>query len=239
MRIHFIEHECYEGPGYFSVWAHQHNYKVSFTRVYLHEELPFNDNAFDLLVVLGGPQNPSTDLDMCPYFDSLSEQAFIKQAILNNKAVVGVCLGAQLIGEALGAKYQSSPYQEIGYFPIVLTEHGNIDAKLAEFEYKEIVGHWHNDMPGLTSDSTILAVSQGCPRQIVRYSSLVYGLQCHLEFMGEQLIPLIEHDQKAFNTDLRGQYVQEPEFILKHTTTRMNQLLGSFLDKLVQDYHDC
>ena len=239
MRIHFIEHEYYEGPGYFTEWADLNNYQVSFTRVYLHEPLVYEDEAFDVLVILGGPQNPNTSQEECPHFDSRGEQAFIKQAIANNKAVIGVCLGAQLIGEALGATYQASPDQEIGYFPIAMTEHGHIDSKLAEFDLAEVVGHWHNDMPGLTSDSVVLAVSKGCPRQIVRYSTLVYGFQCHLEFISEQLVPLIEHDQQAFNTDSRGKYIQDPNSILKHSTIRMNQLLGGFLDELVQDYGDC
>ncbi|SGY85394.1 Glutamine amidotransferase [Moritella viscosa] len=239
MRIHFIVHESYEGPGYFTEWAHLNNYQVSFTRVYLNDPLVYENEAFDLLVILGGPQNPRTRKEECPHFDSLGEQAFIKQAIANKKAVIGVCLGAQLIGEALGAANQISPEQEIGYFPIAMTEHGHIDSKLAEFDLAEVVGHWHNDMPGLTSGSVVLAVSKGCPRQIVRYSTLVYGFQCHLEFISEQLAPLIEHDQLAFNTESIGQYIQDPDSILKHSTARMNQLLGGFLDKLVQAYRDC
>ena len=238
MRIHFIEHESYEGPGYFTEWANLNHYQVSFTRVYLNEPLVYEDEAFDVLVILGGPQHPSTRQEEYPHFDSLGEQAFIKRAITNNKAVIGVCLGAQLIGEALGAGYQASPDQEIGYFPIAMTEHGHIDSKLAEFDLAEVVGHWHNDMPGLTSDSVVLAVSKGCPRQIVRYSTLVYGFQCHLEFISEQLVPLIDHDLQAFNTDQKGKYIQEPHLIIKHSTARMNQLLGGFLDKLVQAYRD-
>jgi len=238
MRIHFIIHEHYEGPGYFTEWAYLHDYPVSFTRVYLNEALPCEVDTFDLLVVLGGPQNPNSTQAEYTYFNSLGEQAFIKRAIAQNKAVVGVCLGAQLIGEALGARYQVSPYQEIGYFPIALTERGEADPKLAEFDLAEIVGHWHNDMPGLTNDSAVLAVSEGCPRQIVRYSPLVYGFQCHLEFISEQLVPLIEHDQPAFNAKVRGKYVQDPSIIIKHDSTRMNLLLAGFLDKLVQAYQE-
>ncbi|WP_017222686.1 glutamine amidotransferase-related protein [Moritella dasanensis] len=236
MRIHFIVHERFEDPGYFIEWASLHDYQVSFSRVYLHEALPVEDDAFDLLVVLGGPQNPNTRQEECAYFDSLGEQALIKQAIAKNKAVVGVCLGAQLIGEALGAAYQASPYQEIGYFPIKLTGNGHVDPKLAEFDLAEVVGHWHSDMPGLTSDSKVLAVSDGCPRQVVRYSPLVYGFQCHLEFISAQLGPLIAHDQLSFNANHRGKYIQDPSVIMNHDATRMNLLLAGFLDKLVEAY---
>ncbi|MFT7681710.1 MAG: GMP synthase (glutamine-hydrolyzing) [Moritella dasanensis] len=234
MRIHFIVHERFEAPGYFIEWASLHDYQVSFSRVYLYDVLPVEDDAFDLLVVLGGPQNPNTRPEECAHFDSLGEQALIKQAIAKNKAVVGVCLGAQLIGEALGAAYQASPYQEIGYFPITLTGSGHADPKLAEFDLTEVVGHWHNDMPGLTSDCEVLAVSDGCPRQIVRYSPIVYGFQCHLEFISTQLGPLIAHDQLSFNANNRRKYVQDPSVIMNHDATRMNLLLAGFMDKLVE-----
>ncbi len=56
---------------------------------------------------------------MCPHFNSLAEQAVIKKAIQANKIVLGVCLGSQLIGEALGAKFEHSPEREIGKFPIM------------------------------------------------------------------------------------------------------------------------
>lgn len=244
MHIHFIIHESFEGPGYFSLWAQKHQYTVSTSRVYLGEPLPDLDNEtqsrFDLLIVLGGPQNPATSQDECPHFDTYAEQRLIRDAMNRKKAVVGVCLGAQLIGEALGATYSASPEKEIGYFPVRLSDQGQSDPKLSTFKAEELVGHWHNDMPGLTAESQILATSEGCPRQIVRYSNLVYGFQCHLEFLQEQLPPLIEHDAPVFcqqeTARSPARFVQMPADILAYDTTRMNQLLGDFLDKLVADY---
>lgn len=235
MRIHCIIHESYEGPGYFSDWAASKNYKMSFSRVYLGEVHPEDSDGFDMLIILGGPQSPATCQSDCPYFDSQAEQRLIRQAIQKNKAVVGVCLGAQLIGEALGARYQKSPHAEIGYFPIELTAAGKNDINLKTFSTTEIVGHWHNDMPGLTPNSEVLATSEACPRQIVRYTNLVYGFQCHLEFISSQLMPLIAQEQ-AFSSTHTMAYIQSPEFIQEQSTTRMNQLLGHFLDNLVLVY---
>ncbi|UTV29559.1 glutamine amidotransferase-related protein [Photobacterium atrarenae] len=234
MHIHFLIHESFEGPGYFATWAARHDYTISATRLYLGEPLPADDAPFDLLVILGGPQNPQTSVEACPHFNSLAEQAVIRQAISRQKAVVGVCLGAQLIGEALSASYAVSPEPEIGYFPIQLTKAGEADPKLATWAPEELVGHWHNDMPGLTEHSTVLASSAGCPRQIVRYTELVYGFQCHLEFQRADLPPLIEHDQPAFASP--KPYIQAPEVILAHDPERMNQLLGDFLDQLMLAY---
>ncbi|MGX7653688.1 type 1 glutamine amidotransferase [Shewanella putrefaciens] len=235
MHIHCIIHESYEGPGYFSDWAASKNYRMSFSRVYLDEALPEDSDGFDLLIILGGPQSPATSQSDCPYFDSQAEQRLIRQAIQTNKAVVGGCLGAQLIGEALGARYQKSPHAEIGYFPIELTAAGKSDINLKTFSTTEVVGHWHNDMPGLTPNCEVLATSEACPRQIVRYTNLVFGFQCHLEFISSQLAPLIAQEN-AFSCTQKMPYIQSPEFILGQSTARMNQLLGHFLDNLVLAY---
>ena len=97
---------------------------------------------------MGGPQSPATSLAECPYFDSKKEQAFIASMITANKVVLGVCLGSQLIGEALGAAYQPSPEKEIGKFAITLTDAGLNHPLFSHFGSELNVGHWHNDMPG-------------------------------------------------------------------------------------------
>jgi GMP synthase (glutamine-hydrolysing) len=61
------------------------------------------------------------------------------------------------------------------------------------------VGHWHNDMPGLTPNAKIIAFSAGCPRQIIEYSKLVYGLQCHMELTSEVVELLIQHSEVELN----------------------------------------
>ncbi|WP_222597247.1 glutamine amidotransferase-related protein [Chitinophaga pinensis] len=101
--------------------------------------------------------------------------------------------GAQLIGQALGADVEQSPQKEIGVFPIQLTAAGKRSSKFTHMAEAREVGHWHNDMPGLTADSKVLAYSDGCPRQIVEYTDLVYGLQCHMEFNPALIELLIRH----------------------------------------------
>ena len=91
-------------------------------------------------------------------------------------------MGAQLIAEALGAKFEQSPEKEICKFPITLTGDGLRKDKCAYFDESCEAGHWHSDMPSLIPGSKVIAYSHGCPRQIVEYSDLVYGFQCHMEF---------------------------------------------------------
>jgi GMP synthase (glutamine-hydrolysing) len=181
MKIHFVVHESFEAPGAYETWANERGYEASYSRVYANEPLPQSVESIDLLVVMGGPQSPATTKQECPHFDAAAERALIAKCVAARKAVVGVCLRSQLIGEALGPRYEQSPEKEIGKFPIVLTAEGKANRKLAHFGDGLDVGHWHNDMPGLTENATIIAYSEGCPRQIVEYSGLVYGFQCHME----------------------------------------------------------
>lgn len=236
MKIHFIIHEDFEGAGYFQQWLTQHAYQSSYSRVYLDESLPSDCTDFDFLIILGGPQNPATTVAECAHFDSAAEQALISNAYLEHKIVLGICLGAQLIGETLGAQHEKSPEKEIGYYPIKLTQQGINDPLLSGFNLSEIVGHWHADMPGLTDSAKVLASSQGCPRQIVRYAPLVYGFQCHLEFLSSDFPGLIAHNLDDFSTAAEHRFVQSEESILSINTEHMNHLLADFLDNLVAAY---
>jgi len=235
MRIHFIIHEEYEGPGALLNWVEQHNFEVSFSRVYLYEELP-SQNDFDLLFVMGGPQSTYTTKNEVPYFDSNKEQKLIVDTIENNKAVIGICLGAQLVGEAMRSPVTKSPEKEIGVFPINLTNEGKQNILFNHFPNNVNVGHWHGEMPGLTSESKIIAESEVCPRQIIEYSKFVYGFQCHLEFTKESVEGLIANSLEELENSANEKYVQTKSEFLNYDFAEMNKLLFGFLDKLILEY---
>ncbi len=236
MNIHFVVHELFEAPGAYETWAQSQGHRISYSRVYEHQPLPASADGIDLLVVLGGPQSPATTKEECPHFDAAAERELIAQCVAARKAVVGVCLGSQLIGEALGAAYATSPEKEIGKFPITLTPAGKANSKLAHFGDVLEVGHWHNDMPGLTPDAQVLAYSEGCPRQIVEYSPLVYGFQCHMEFTPAVVEALIAASEKELATLTEHRFVQQPDALRANTYDAMNQALFVFLDKLMAAY---
>lgn len=236
MNIHFIQHETYEAPGAYLNWAENRNYKTTFSKVYENNPLPYSVDFIDMLIVMGGPQSPNTTLEECPHFDAKAEITLIQKCIANGKAVVGVCLGSQLIGQALGANFGHSPEKEIGVFPITLTEDGIKDEKISHFGSILNVGHWHNDMPGLTKESKVLAFSEGCPIQIVSYSDFVYGFQCHMELTTELVSLLIESETDLLAESKKYKFVQNPEEILSYDYNEMNKKLFQFLDKLVLAY---
>ena len=111
-----------------------------------------------------------------------------------------------------------------------MTTAGLEDEKLSSFKPNLVVGHWHGDMPGLTENAQVLAKSQGCPRQIVKYSDKHYGFQCHLEFKKEMVEALLAQEADYEQSVASHPFVQDAGAILSYDYSEMNQALVSFLD---------
>ncbi|WP_165210351.1 gamma-glutamyl-gamma-aminobutyrate hydrolase family protein [Streptococcus tangpeifui] len=233
MRVHFVIHEPYEAPGAYLAWAALRGHEVSFTKVYQFEKLLNTVDDVDLLIVMGGPQSPTSTQEEFPYYNAQAEIDLIKRAIDADKYIIGVCLGAQLLGEAYGVTCTASPEREIGNFPIELTEAGQADSRLSHIPSGLVVGHWHGDMPGMIKGAQVLATSQGCPRQIVRYTPKHYGFQCHLELTKDLVAQLLAQETDIEGESQRYTYVQETKTILTYNYDQMNQVLYEFLDKLL------
>ena len=236
MKVHFVLHETFEVPGAYLNWAQERGHQVTTTKVYENETLPESVDDIDFLIVMGGPQSPDEDREAFPYYDPQAEIQLIQKAIKADRYIVGVCLGAQLLSVAYGAEYEHSPEREIGVFPITLTEAGLKDEHVKVLGPTLITGHWHGDMPGLSEDAVVLATSQGCPRQIIRFSSKHYAFQAHLEFDSEAVDLLIAADgedvleEQSQNLD----FVQQPDVIRNYDYREMNAKLYAFLDSLTK-----
>jgi GMP synthase (glutamine-hydrolysing) len=236
MRVHFIIHEPFEAPGTYQTWARSRGYAITHSRMYAYEQLPEDIDAIDMLVIMGGPQSPATTKEECPSFDAAAECACIARAIKAKKLVIGVCLGAQLVGETLGGRFEHSPEKEIGKFPIFLTEAGKNDPLFSLFGDSLDVGHWHSDMPGLTDAAIVIAKSGGCPRQIIRYQDFVYGFQCHMKFTTEVVRGLVQASRDELSASASLRFVQPVETLLTQDYQEMNQKLYHFLDALTTEY---
>ncbi len=227
MNILCITHADFESPGVIEQWALDNNYGFKIERPYKGEKLSAIDD-FDCLIIMGGPQS-TLKLDEFPYLSA--EINLIKAAISQKKKILGFCLGAQLIGEALGAKTVRSPEKEVGVYPIALTDEGINDPLLQGLSSSFPVIHWHNDMPGLAETSVLLASSLGCPRQIVRYKDNVYGFQCHLEITLDGIKALI----KAVPEDLKlSKFTQNKEKLLAQDYISINNLMITILNRFIK-----
>lgn len=226
MKIAYIQHVTYESLGVIDAWAHQNHFEVKAYNPCAGDHLPDVDD-FDFLIILGGPQS-ACDVDKINYLRD--EMELIQAAAKANKYILGICLGAQLMGVAYGAAASKSPQPEIGCYPIELTPEAQKDPIFKDFPSQFESLHWHFDMIGLPECATVLAKTPGCPRQVVRFSDKAYGLQCHLELNEARTKKLIE---KSCGDLAPGQFVQTPEKILAADFTKMNELLRNFLDRFI------
>ena len=132
--------------------------------------------AYDALIFMGGPMSVNDDL---PFIRQ--ELRIIEEAAARRQPVLGICLGAQLIARAMGAKVYPNPVKEVGWFPIHFTAAAAEDPLLAGLEGPQEVFQWHGDTFDLPKGATQLAWSSACRHQAFRLEHLLYGFQFHLE----------------------------------------------------------
>lgn len=189
MNVHVLQHVPFEGLGAIDPWLVQRGARLSWTR--LHEAGRFPDLAdFDLLIALGGPMSVN-DEDRLPWL--AAEKRFVAQAIAAGRAVLGICLGAQLIASAAGAKVYPNREREIGWHPVVRApatgESPWRDALPARLE----AFHWHGETFDLPAGASHLARSEACEHQAFALGDRVLGLQFHLETTADGARALVEH----------------------------------------------
>ncbi len=136
----------------------------------------------DLLVVLGGPIGV---YETGEYPFLVDEIAFLRARLDANRPTIGICLGAQMIAAALGARVAPGPAKEIGYAPIELTDAGKRSV-LAPFDGVDVL-HWHGDNLDLPAGAERLASTQVCPTQAFSIGAHVLGLQFHIETKPQML----------------------------------------------------
>ncbi|MFA7256394.1 MAG: type 1 glutamine amidotransferase [Kiritimatiellales bacterium] len=182
MKIHWLQHVPFEGLGCIGPWLVENGHEGSCTRLWAGDRFPDLGNV-DGLIVMGGPMGV-TDEAIYPWL--ADEKAFIKAVISQNKPVLGICLGAQLIAEVLGSKVWKNEQKEIGFFPMVGKNVSN-PWKLPE---QFTAFHWHGDTFGIPDGAVRLASSETTENQAFIYNSNVLALQFHLETTEESLLSL-------------------------------------------------
>lgn len=224
MRIHYFQHVPFEGLGSMERWFQDHNHSVSATHLYRGETAPGPDQ-FDWLVVMGGPMGVA-DEQRYPWL--AEEKRAIQMAIEAGKTVLGVCLGAQLIANVLGAPVTRNRHREIGWFPIRVTQQA-LDSPIgAILSGDSEVFHWHGDTFAIPSGARPMASSAACTNQGFVYNRKVVAFQFHLETTETSTRDLINH----CSDELDGSdYVQGAQQMLENPArfTLINQLMGKIL----------
>jgi GMP synthase-like glutamine amidotransferase len=231
MRIHYIQHVPFEGPASIGLWADRHGHMQTYTRVYEKPQFPDMD-SFDWLVIMGGPMGVYDEIQYPWLF---AEKKFVRKSIDAGKVIVGICLGAQLIAEALGAKVFVNQHKEIGWFPVKLTQAASASNLFGFLPDRFTAFHWHGDTFNLLQGAVHLARSEGCENQAFSYKDRALGLQFHLESTPQSVKDLA---QNCCNEIQPGQYIQNYEEILSASADQyrqINEAMFEILDRLSSD----
>ena len=142
-------------------------------------------NDYSAIIILGGPMNVYEERKY-PFLKK--ENSSIKEALKINKPMLGICLGAQIIARAAGAKVYPAKRKEIGWFTLNLTTGGIENDVFRGLERQFTVFQWHGDTFDIPSGSIRLAKSNLFPNQAFSIGKTTYALQFHLEVTKKMIL---------------------------------------------------
>lgn len=225
MRISFLQNEEFETPAYLITWASLNLHETRIHNIYNGDALPHVDD-FDLLIMMGGKGSVNDPLP-----NHLELQELIVEAQMNEKIIIGICLGAQFIAKVFGAKIKSMGRKEIGFFNV---EINNTDPYFEMFPENFLTAHWHGEYFEIPKGAKSIGSSIACSNQIFRIGNKIFAFQCHPEMTKESLSIMIKNLKDQIEED---KYVQNPKEMLEladKTCENMNSVFGKFMDNIVE-----
>lgn len=207
MRIHSLQHVAFEGLGSIEGWARDRGHALTATRFWAGDPLPV-PGAFDWLIVMGGPMSVHDGAKL-PWL--AAEKRFLRAALDGGKRVLGICLGAQLLAEAMGARIARAREREIGWFPVALAPGARDVPWLQAIPERWEVFHWHGEEFDLPPGATRLAGSDACENQAFIHGPDVCGFQFHPEATPASVQDLVRHSGGDIED---GPYIQAPAVML-------------------------
>lgn len=213
----------FEGLGAIEGWLTARGHTLARTRFYAGEAAPATVGGFDWLIVMGGPMNIYQYRDH-PWLRA--EKRVIREAVAAGKRVLGVCLGAQLIADALGGKVYQNAEREIGWFPVTAVPEGK--ASPLAFPAETTVFHWHGDTFSLPPGAVWLARSAACEHQAFAVGGRVLGLQFHLEMTPADVARIARECADELTA---GRFVQPADTIIARAAEET--AAGVLLDRLL------
>ena len=168
LRIHVLQHTDSSVPGSVLDWLKTKGHASTVVRIHKGDALPSVDET-DWLIVMGGSMNVD-DTEKYPWL--LEEKKLLKEAIAAKKTCFGICLGGQLLAQALGAEVKKHEHWELGWHTVHFGS--GPESRLMVFQ-------WHEDTLDIPDGALRLAKSGMCLNQAFRFRKNAYGLQFHIE----------------------------------------------------------
>jgi GMP synthase (glutamine-hydrolysing) len=214
--VTILQHIQCETPGIISDCLQAADIDMRFVRTFEENPIPSNLDTQAGLIVMGGPMSVY-DHERFPSL--LEEQRLIEKALKDDKPVLGVCLGSQLLAATLGAEVKSGAQKEIGWHPVTLMESAATDSLWKELPERFTAYHWHGDVFDLPQGAVSLASSEMTPWQGFRYGVHAYGFLFHMEVTEK----IIKNMVAEFQDELKEQRI---------TTGSIIQKTGDYLTEL-------
>lgn len=186
MNAHVLQHVPFETIGCIEPWLTERKARIGYTRFFEPWTLP-DPAEVDLILAMGGPMSVNDEAEL-PWL--AAEKQFLREAMGRGVAILGICLGAQLIASAAGARVYRAPQREIGWFDIQGLSAG---AGVFSFPGSVRVFHWHGETFDLPAGAVHLARSAVCENQAFQLGARVLGLQFHLETTPQTAGALLAH----------------------------------------------
>ncbi|MDN5514935.1 MAG: gamma-glutamyl-gamma-aminobutyrate hydrolase family protein [Pseudomonas sp.] len=202
MHVQVLQHVPFEGVGSMAEWFQARGAAVHYTRFFEADARLPDPASCDLIVAMGGPMSVNDEAEL-PWL--IEEKAFLRQAIEQGIPVLGICLGAQLIASALGARVQPNAQAEIGWFPVWRAE--SVGEGYFVFPDRVELLHWHGETSDLPEGARLLASSEACRHQAFQLGQRVIGLQCHPEMTPAIMADLLHQCADELKP---GPWVQTP-----------------------------
>jgi GMP synthase-like glutamine amidotransferase len=191
--IHVLQHVAMEGPASVADVARAMGFNVVVHALFDGAPVPRALDDGDVLVVMGGSMGVGDIGDArWPFLEA--EVQFVARVLREERPVLGVCLGAQLMAHALGARvypcHVGDPpvrHREVGWGAVTFTRPGGAEPVLEGANESEVVLHWHGDTFDLPRGATRLASTLACENQMFRFGRRSYALQFHVEVTADDV----------------------------------------------------
>lgn len=237
LRVHYFQHIAGEGFGSCYQFLKQHHAKITATEFFaLPVDRPLDIEALpqvedvDLLIIMGGTMSVNDEANY-PWLKV--EKRWIRRYLSMGKPAIGLCLGGQLIANALGAAVRRNEQQELGLTEVRKVKHVSEECFQLPEQFK--VMQWHSETFEIPKGAIHLAENDACRNQMYQIGKNVLGFQFHPEITPEVLQLFLENDEEL--ESFSGQYVQterQLKSMSKSDFIKGNQILNQAIEYVLQ-----
>jgi GMP synthase (glutamine-hydrolysing) len=243
--LHVLQHVAMEGPARVGEVARAMGLDVVIHALYKGARVPATIPDGDLLVVMGGAMGVGDIGDArWPFLEP--EVELLARVLREGRPVLGICLGAQLMAHALGArvaplKVGDPPvsHREVGWGAVTFTVAPDTEPCLVGLDESEVVLHWHGDTFELPRGATVLASTLACRNQMFRFGRRAFGIQFHAEIDAADIAVWVRDDAdfvRAANGPAGGERIlaETARYVRRHRQVG-DRLIRNILEVMTSD----